>query len=85
MTHNPTQAEVQKAYNALSKLDHGDVLDFESQHILLAAVARDTLGWRKINSKAVDRVHVRTALKMHRTAQGQVYYWIKDALNADLS
>lgn len=49
MTQSPTLAEVQAAYYRMSFGIVGERVSHEDISVILAAVARDTLGWREVD------------------------------------
>lgn len=79
MTTNPTPAEVEAAYMRVhDAMEFGDGQPKRSDiATLLAAVARDTLGWREV-SRDVFMEH-KTFCKAIRAETGDLHYWIKDA------
>lgn len=79
MTHNPSQAEVQAAYDdmvrAMSLYDDGDHTVIGT---LLTAVARDTLGWREVDNIYLSSTVEGTQVRATGLFGGKLQYWIKD-------
>lgn len=84
MTHNPTPAEVEAAYMRVH-----DVMEFADGQppraaiaTLLAAVARDTLGWREVEAHETNGLHMQGTVRVHINRDDALAgnrYWIKDA------
>lgn len=75
---NPTLAEVQAAYDSAAyALTHGGYPFIKDLAALLAAVERDTLGWREASWREWNN-HL--GCKKHAfDGEGTIGYWIKDA------
>lgn len=77
MTTNPTPAEVQAAYYRMSFGIVGERVSHEDISVILAAVERDTLGWREASWREWNN-HL--GCKKHAfDGEGTIGYWIKDA------